>query len=336
MTKPVTHTRIPVFPYVQSLQGARLDSLCEERGKRHDLVLDYQEFSATTPSKMFRRDGKIYERIQGNFIPRRLRFAGIEDLKISGAYKKLDDTFPDHPAREIRDMLRWIQPGHDLTFYLLFSSSWGPTDDVNFYSRRVYREKRTGEPISVSFERDWSPTPPTRTGIIPLTKKLYERFGGDPIDIHLNDHVHQRCLFIGSLEMQPSKRPGVDSVLNLGERPSQWVKSRKLPDNDRWAHKGEGSNGMSVEEICQEADWVIERLKAGKRVLVHCVAGMNRSSTICCAALMLLEGLSAEQALERVREHHPWARPDCNHWLKLRWLAQNRFESLVPCGTPKA
>ncbi len=140
MTKIAAHTRIPVFPYVLSLQGARLDNLHEERGKRHDLLLDYQEFSPTIPSKIFKRDGKIYERIQGNFIPRRLRFAGIEDLKISGAYKKLDDTFPDHPAREIRDMLRWIQPGHNLTFYLLFSSSWGPTDDVNFYARRIYRE----------------------------------------------------------------------------------------------------------------------------------------------------------------------------------------------------
>jgi hypothetical protein len=37
---------------------------------------------------------------------------------------------------------------------------------------------------------------------------------------------------------------------------------------------------------------------------------------------MQLENLSAEAALTRVREHHPWARPDAHHWLKLRWLAQ--------------
>ena len=79
---------------------------------------------------------------------------------------------------------------------------------------------------------------------------------------------------------------------------------------------------MSLDEIRLEAEWVIERLKAGQRVLVHCVAGMNRSSTICCAVLIMLEGLSAEQALKRVREHHPWARPDSNHWLALRWLAK--------------
>jgi hypothetical protein len=49
---------------------------------------------------------------------------------------------------------------------------------------------------------------------------------------------------------------------------------------------------------------------------------MNRSATICSAVLILLEGLSAEAALERVREQHPWARPDPHHWLALRLLAQ--------------
>jgi protein-tyrosine phosphatase len=55
--------------------------------------------------------------------------------------------------------------------------------------------------------------------------------------------------------------------------------------------------------------------------LVHCSAGFNRSVTVCCAVLILLEGLSADAALARVREHHPWARPDSQHWLALRWLA---------------
>jgi protein-tyrosine phosphatase len=81
---------------------------------------------------------------------------------------------------------------------------------------------------------------------------------------------------------------------------------------------------MSPDEIRFEAEWVIERLKAEKRVLVHCVAGMNRSSTICCAILMMLEELTAEQALARVREHHPWARPDSHHWLALRWLVETK------------
>ena len=83
---------------------------------------------------------------------------------------------------------------------------------------------------------------------------------------------------------------------------------------------------MSVAEIVEETQWVIERLWNGQQVLVHCSAGMNRSAVISCGALILLEGLSAEAALERVREHHPWARPDPFHWLKLRWLAKEQRE----------
>ena len=83
---------------------------------------------------------------------------------------------------------------------------------------------------------------------------------------------------------------------------------------------------MNAEVIREEANWVIERLKKNQRVLVHCAAGMNRSSTICCAVLILLEGLTAEDALQRVREHHPWAKPDAHHWLALRWLEKQQKE----------
>jgi protein-tyrosine phosphatase len=87
---------------------------------------------------------------------------------------------------------------------------------------------------------------------------------------------------------------------------------------------------MDVAEIVEQAEWVIERLRAGQRVLVHCLAGLNRSVTVCCAVLILLEGISAETALERVREHHPWARPDTHHWLALRWLAHTAIRPIQP------
>jgi Dual specificity phosphatase, catalytic domain len=326
MTKIAAHSRIPFFPYAASLQGARLDNLREEfRGGHHDLIIEYQQFSANIPPKIHKQDGKLYELVQGKTIPRRLRFLSVEEVRISGVYKKLDGIALEHPAREIRDMLHWIPAGRTLTFYLLFNSSQ-EQDGLRFYARQVVQEKRNGESGTFSFERDWSSPPPTRVGLVPQPKKLYERFGGDPITIRFSTQPYHRRLFIGSLDNQLARRPNIDCVLNLGEKPSKWAKRGKLPVSDRWENKGEGVHGMSLDEIRFEVEWVMERLKAGKRVLVHCVAGMNRSSTICCAVLMMLEGLSPEQALARVREHHPWARPDSNHWLKLRWLAERNKE----------
>ena len=136
-------------------------------------------------------------------------------------------------------------------------------------------------------------------------------------------NYHQR-LFIGGVDLQEDRRPDVQFVLNLGEDASKWVGDEGLHPDDRWVNKGEGVHGMSVAEIIEESGWVVERLSAGKRVLVHCLAGMNRSATICCGVLILLEDLTAEAALERVRQQHPWARPDPFHWINLRWLAHTR------------
>jgi hypothetical protein len=324
MTKIASHARIPFFPSARSLQGARLDNWREEiKGRRRDVVLEYREFSATISSEIIMRAGKLFDKLEGMTIAHRLRFLGVEDLIISGAYEKLGETPLNHPAREIRDMLCWVPGGQKLKVCLLINSST-EHDGFRLYARQVVQEGSNATSESFSLERDWSAPPPMRPGLIPESKKLYERFGGDPVTVRLNGRPCHRRLFIGSLVVQPDQRPDIGCVLNLGEESSQWVKEGNLPDSDRWVNKGEGPHGMSLEEIRSEAQWVIERLEAGERVLIHCVAGLNRSATICCAVLILLEGLSAEAALERVREHHLWARPDSNHWLKLRWLAEKK------------
>jgi protein-tyrosine phosphatase len=135
----------------------------------------------------------------------------------------------------------------------------------------------------------------------------------------LNGRALHRRLFVGGLEYQSTRRSDVHAVLNLSEDDNQWT----LTPADRRAPKGEGQQGMELAEMVKEAQWVLERLQDGQRVLVHCSAGLNRSTAICCAVLMQLENLSAEAALDRVREYRPWARPDSHHWLALRWLARS-------------
>jgi hypothetical protein len=159
---------------------------------------------------------------------------------------------------------------------------------------------------------------------VPQPYDIYDHFGGDPVKIKLNGNTLENKLFVGGIENQPEDRPdNISAVLNLGEKPSVWVKDDQIHPNDRRVEKGEGSDGMSVDEIREEAGWVIDHLQKDESVLVHCVAGMNRSVTVCVAALMMLEGLTAEKALERVYENHPWAKPDSHHWLMLRWLEKN-------------
>jgi len=322
MTRTRAHTRIVNVPGAEYLHGARLESIrLERRGKREDLVVDFLGFTPNQPAMLLIEEDVLYERLEGYMLPKRLRFIGAREISINGLFKGLDAAPPDHDARLLRDIFAWKPIGEPLTFFMVLHSA--PEEaDLRFFASRAVEEPREGESRPVVVTRDWSPPPPMPEGIVPDTKSIYQKFGGDPVTINLNGRSHHRRLFIGGLDKQSDVRPNVDAALNLGEEASRWViANRSLDGRDRWSHKGEGRLGMDVDEITREAYWVTERLLAGQRVLVHCVAGMNRSATICCAALMLLEGMSAEAALERVRRHHPWARPDAGHWLKLRWLA---------------
>lgn len=316
------HARIIQHPFAASLQGALLDSYAEERrGEQLHITLNVRALEYTASPELFERDGVIHERVKGNYVPAQIHFFGVLGLKRDNFFTNLASLSPNDSARTINDMLSWIQSGEQDTFYLFFMQA---ADSLMFFARHTTYERLSEESIPIILERDWCSPPPMPNRLIPQPKRLHQRFGGDPITLHIDAQPYHRRLFIGGLEIQENERPQVDVVFNVGEEPSNWAKDNKIHASDRWDNKGEGSDGMSVEVIREEAGWVIERLMKNQRVLVHCVAGMNRSSTICCAILILLEGLTAEQALERVREHHPWARPDSNHWLKLRWLAKNR------------
>jgi hypothetical protein len=243
----------------------------------------------------------------------------VSGLECSGLYAHLNDVPLDHGARSLRGTLSWSLSGQPAR-WAVFNGSPEPAE-LGLSARSCRREVRNGSAERVDLMRDWAPAPHLRPASITLHKSVHAQYGGDPVTLQLDGLAHSRRLFVGGLDYQGDRRPAVDAVLNLGDEASHWTTGAQEYAGDRWTRKGEGQSGMDVAEIEAEAIWVIQRLRAGQRVLVHCSAGFNRSVTICCATLMLLEKLSAEAALERVRQHHPWAKPDTHHWLALRWLA---------------
>ncbi len=311
-------TRIVQHPFARLMQGARLDSFAENG---QEIRMGVQGLEVLE-SELFERDGIVMERVTARHIPLKLSFSGIQHLKRADFFANLEQYPPDDPSRIIGIMHSWIMPGMDDIFHMF--GLRGPADaDMNFFASDVaYEQGEAGE--FFTFERDWSPAPPMPHREVPQPYDIYDRFGGDPVTFRQDGRVIEHKLFVGGIENQPESRPEIDAVLNLGEKPSVWAKDGTLHPNDRTVEKGEGSKGMSAEEIREEANWVVERLQRNESVLIHCVAGMNRSTTVCCAVLMQLEGLTAEQALERVYENHPWAKPDSHHWLMLRWLEKNR------------
>ena len=319
MSPTPVQTRIIEHPFASLVQGGRLDSF-QENGRELHLNIQGLEIIST---EVFKREGKLFERVTGRHIPLKLTFPNVKELNRPDFFTSLEQYPLEDPSRVIAQMHSWIMPGMTEIFHIF--NLRGPVfANMNFFASAANYEKEiASEPFT--FERDWSPSPPMPEGLVPQPLDLHDNFGGDPVSLKIGDTVQAQRLFVGGLENQPDQRPPqVNAVLNLGERPSLWVKANDPHPNDRVVEKGEGSKGMSVDEIRTEANWVIERLQKDEHVLVHCVAGMNRSTTICCAVVMLLEGLSADEALKRVRAQHPWAKPDSYHWLALRWLEKDK------------
>lgn len=318
MSPTPAQTRIIEHPFAYLLQGGRLDSF---QADDHELRLGIQGLKVIS-SEVFEREGKLFERVTGRHVPLKLTFNNVTQLNRADFFNTLEKIPTDDPSRIIAQIHSWKMPGMDDIFHI-FNLRAPVSANMNFFASSATHEQTNGN-SPFTFERDWSPAPPMPEGIVPQPMELHDNFGGDPVTVKINDTVQEQRLFVGGLENQPNHRPPqVDAVLNLGEKPSLWVKGTELHPNDRTVQKGEGSQGMSTEEIRAEANWVIERLQKNESVLVHCVAGMNRSATISCAVVMMLEGLTTEQALQRVREQHPWAKPDSYHWLALRWLEKN-------------
>lgn len=321
MKKMTLHARILEFPYADSLAGGRLEALTEvTHHRQRDLLMDYQELRLLEPVEFVEKDGKPWERVKGEYIPRRLRCAKLRWIKCVGFFTHLETLPINHGGRSLRGVMYWRPPGEEAYFRFFHGSDELAT--LMLSAQEFILEERPGSPEPVDFLRDWSVPPALPARLVPIPWKTHARYGGDPITIRLGKRKYHHQLFVGGLDSQGYQRPSVDAILNLGEDASLWVKGDEVDPPDRWSCKGEGQRGMELREIIREAKWVIEKLRLGQRVLVHCSAGLNRSVTVCCAALILLEGLSAEAALQRIFEHHPWARPDSRHWLLLRWLAQ--------------
>jgi predicted protein tyrosine phosphatase len=69
--------------------------------------------------------------------------------------------------------------------------------------------------------------------------------------------------------------------------------------------------------LTQGIVFIREHRKQGKRILVACGAGINRSSAFCAAALKEDEGLSLFEAFKEVKRKHPESIPHKPVWESL-------------------
>lgn len=102
----------------------------------------------------------------------------------------------------------------------------------------------------------------------------------------------------------------IEAMLQLAEKVEQpGISSLYLPVEDLAP--------ISSEHIRQGVDFIREHKAKGKRVLVACGAGMNRSSAFSAAVLKEEENLSLFDAFAQVKHCHPESMPHQPVWESL-------------------
>jgi hypothetical protein len=330
-----TTTRIRTyhFPYAREIFDSRIERVVEVAGARRnaEIHVELRALRPLGPGRLEWDERGPCEVLDAELVPLRLRFTHAAWVKRTGVYAALEGLAEDHPARRLFDVLHIRPPDEGLGYWFLTDVN-EPGHDLAVRAAGCALEERSGAVERVTVRRRWALRPAAPASLVVRPKQVHGRYGGDPVAIRLGGRVHRQRLFIGGLHHQGAQRPQVDRVLNLCEGENPWLASCGAHPADRHAEKGELDVGMAPDDLLAEARWVVEALRAGERVLVHCYGGVNRSATVCCAALMLLEGLGAEAALARVRERHPEANPDPYHWLRLLWLERLRGAGPEPAS----
>ena len=184
--------------------------------------------------------------------------------------------------------------------HLILSMPSTPTQNPNDFTHSEYSAKR-----SQSFDLH-----------IPINNQQFDFDGCDQLDSIQYDRMVGPAqilpfLYLGSeyhaTNTEWLNKCGIEAILNV---------SNRYPEIDEtqfeYKHFPVRDSGDSdITSIFNDSfDFINNVRESGRKLLVHCQAGISRSATICIAYLMLIEGRTMEEAIKYVRSSRKCINPN--------------------------
>ncbi|CAG9533655.1 unnamed protein product [Cercopithifilaria johnstoni] len=144
-----------------------------------------------------------------------------------------------------------------------------------------------------------------------------------PVSFNVNPEYAQiteivRGLFIcgvSSLTAENMKKYDISFIVNATTEVPNVQSLGNIPRVKLWLEDMPEASIYPL--IDQQADQIEAMIKSGGNVLVHCVAGISRSATICLAFLTKFRCRSLREAYKLMAEKRPVVRPNIGFWRQL-------------------
>ncbi|HWS20375.1 MAG TPA: dual specificity protein phosphatase family protein [Nitrososphaera sp.] len=97
---------------------------------------------------------------------------------------------------------------------------------------------------------------------------------------------------------------GIKSIVTVREvpLPSEWFDGG---DIDYLHLMVEDYGAPTLEVLDEVVNYIYNKIRSGKPVLVHCAAGKGRTGAVLAAYMIKIENVTAEQAIEKIRLMRP-------------------------------